>query len=164
MTSGPNLDVYRGELSPRLAFAACAGCGRGALDECRDDLSSFYHWLCEGCAEKKPTATPQDVGRTAGQAVGRMFYAAQALIIDMLEAFEHVDEAGPEAVAALAETLAEMHQTPIGAWPLLDWQQVDRTGERVARLRDLVAGLGSKTRPDPPPSPALSLVKPGDQS
>ncbi|MFN2496968.1 MAG: hypothetical protein ABR608_13835 [Pseudonocardiaceae bacterium] len=143
--------------------AVCAGCGRSALAECRDDMQQFNHYLCTLCTEAGATTTPRDVGTTAGQAIGCMFYAAQDLLIEMLEAFDHVTATGPEAVAALAETLAEVQETPIGSWPLLDEQHIDGLGRTMVRLWELVDRLGPETEPetepDPPPRAFLTLVK-----
>ena len=138
--------------------ATCAGCGRSALAECRDDMQQHNHYLCTLCTEKGATTTPRDVGTTAGQAIGRMFYAAQDLLIELLEAVAQVKEGGPEAVTALAETLAAPappEEDPLGPRPLLTVAHLDGLAGLVDELRYQVDLL----EPDPEPRAVLTLVE-----
>lgn len=139
--------------------SVCAGCGKLARSEGQPDLQQAERYVCILCTERGITSTPAEVGATAGRAIGRMFFAAQDLLIEMVEAIEQVTDAGPEAAAALAETLAEVQETPIGSWPLLTEQHVDGLGRTMARLWELIARLEPEPGLDPPLRPALSLIR-----
>lgn len=145
--------------------AVCAGCGQSALAECRDDLLQHNHWLCTLCKDKGTPPTPMEVGRTAGHAIGAMFYAAKDLLIELSEAIEQVvrpeqPTAETNAVAVHAANVlaapAPLDEDPLGPRVLLTTAHgeslVDLTAhlaEQIEQLLTLSSGATPLTRRRP---------------
>ena len=134
--------------------AVCAGCGKHARAEGQPDLQQAERYVCILCTEKGITSTPAEVGATAGRAIGRMFFATKDLVVELLEAIEHVKKAGPEAAAALAATLAAPappEDNPLGLLhPMLNVAHADGLVDLAEELRYQIDQLESEPKPDRP--------------
>ena len=148
--------------------ATCAGCGRSALAECRDDLQQHNHYLCTLCTDKNTPPTPLEIGHTAGQAIGRMFFAAKDLLIELSEALEQIsrpenDTAEGRDIAHQAATTlnapAPPEDDPLGPRPLLTTEHGDGLIELATDVRDRIEQLLEWGRTPIQPSESPTYIK-----